>query len=229
MSRHVGKDLLLPLHGKIVDGLELEVVQNRALVQGDATLEVVLVRIADICFCNKVEVISVTLRSDLSHQLERLLSLQNMNNLPCDYVEEPCLFVKRHSKIPGAYLSQRMNHLAFNFENLPHPILRMVNTHVSVNDNLMFESCSLNRESYCSLLRDLVVPKRVLLIIFKFYEEAQGSAIVGEELRRMKLCHLHRPLVSVPCAVHSSFRHDEEMTQVRVISCLEMLERMNQD
>ena len=88
-----------------------------------------------------------------------------MNQLPGDYIIKSGLFINRHSKVLGTDLSERMNDLSFDFENLPHTILRMVYAHVAINHNLMLHGCTLNGEGYCSLIWDLMIPKSVLIII----------------------------------------------------------------
>jgi len=93
MSRNIGEDLVLPLQRHFCYGLELEILQNRALFEGDPTLEVVLVRVADECLCNDVEIIPVSFRGHLSHELERLGSFQGVNQLTGDHIIKSGFFV----------------------------------------------------------------------------------------------------------------------------------------
>ena len=76
MRLDVGEELSLSGQGLLTDGLELEILQDWALVQSDATLKVVLVGITNEGLSNEIEIVSMSTWRDLSHQLERLFGLQ---------------------------------------------------------------------------------------------------------------------------------------------------------
>ncbi len=57
--------------------------------------------------------------------------------------------------------------LTFNFEELSDSILGMVNTHVTVDNDLVLYIFALDGESNCGLIGYLMIPKSILVIILK--------------------------------------------------------------
>ena len=91
--------------------------------------------------------------------------------LPSYDVIKADLFVARNSQVLSAYLSQRVYVLSLYVEQLPDPILRVINAHVSVDDDLMLHVLALHGEADRGLLRDLMIPEGVLVIVGELNEK----------------------------------------------------------
>lgn len=207
MLGNISDNLLLPLECHLCNWLELEILEDRALFQGYSNWVVVLVGVPNECLGNEVKVESVPFGCDLSQQLVCWRGLHNVDELSRDHIIDSRLLIQRYSQVFGSNLCEWVNELALDFENLSDSVLRVIYAHVPVDHYLMLHLVSLNVEGYCSLLLHLMIPKSIQCIVFQLYKQAQRSAILSQELWRMKLGHFHRSQVSVPCSIHSPLGH----------------------
>ena len=168
MGLDVGKNLPLAFLRLVAYGLELEILEDGTLVQGDAALKVVLIGVADEGFRDEVEVVAMALGSNLGKELEGLLSLYRVKVLACKDVIDSQLYGARDRQILSADLGQRVDVLTVNLKELSHTVLGMVHTHVPVDNDLMLHIFALDRESNCGLIEHLMISQSVHVIILKF-------------------------------------------------------------
>jgi hypothetical protein len=124
--------------------------EDGTLVHGDAAFKEVLVGVPNEGFGEDVKVVMLALGDDIGKELEGLLGLHGVKALACDDVIDTHHFVAKDRQIVIAVLSQRVDVLSINFEELSHAIL-------GVDDNLVLHILALGGEGYRGLVGNLVI------------------------------------------------------------------------
>ena len=75
----------------------MKILQKRTLIDGYAAFEEIFVRIGYESFGYDIKVKSMTLRGDLSEELERLIGMKAVEKLPTYYIIYSNFLITRHS------------------------------------------------------------------------------------------------------------------------------------
>jgi hypothetical protein len=103
----------------------------------------------------------MALGGDIRKELEGLLGLRRVKELACEDDIDTHHFVAKDLQIVIAVLSQRVDVLSINFEELSHTI-------PGVDDDLVLYIFALDGEGYRFLVRNLEIAENIHGIIGKF-------------------------------------------------------------